>query len=188
MRCISPSRNYSIQVIEGNEKIVVDKSGTAIQVVLDKPVIANFEGTGLLDWEIEPALSSFNFSGLPEGVNPLTRISVFDTEAYVDTRPEHEDDPKARDALLERIDTRLRKLQSRFPSEFIIVEKPATNIPWATYDTDSVEDILLIQARIQVSPERIRLYEVENQNRPEVVEAMLALEEGRAEDEVVLSA
>ena len=189
MRCISPSRNYSIQVIEGDERIVIDQGGTARQMTLSKPVIANFEGSGLLDHEIEPALTSFNFSGLPEGVNPLARLSVFDTEAYVESRSEFEEDEKGKQAFLEKIDARLRKLASRFPNEFIIVEKPASARPWATFDSDSVEDILLIQARIQYSPEAIRLYEVENQNRTELVEAMLAIEEAPAtEEDVVLSA
>lgn len=189
MRCISPSRNYSIQVFEAKEQIVMDQRGFATMLVLEKPVIANFEGTGLLDWEIGPALESFNFSGLPEGINPLTRISVFDTEAYVESRPEIEEDPAARKALLEKIDARLRKLQARFPSEFIIVDKPAASKPWPSYDNDSVEEIIAIQSRLGMSPEGIRLYELEHQKRPEVIEAMQAIEEGRgAEEEVVLHA
>lgn len=190
MRCISPSRNYSIQVFEAKEQIVMDARGHATMIVLDKPVIANFEGQGLLDWELGPALETFNFSGLPEGVNPLSRISVFDTEAYVASRPEVEDDPDAQAKMQEKIDTRLRKLQARFPSEFIIVEKPASAKPWPTYDTDSAEDILAIQTRLGISPEAIRLYELENQRRSEVIEAMQAIEEGRAsqEEEVILRA
>jgi hypothetical protein len=82
MRCISPYSGYSITVFEGNEQIVVDARGYAQTVVLEKPVIANFERSGLLDNEIEAALTSFTFAGLPEGINPLTRIAVFDTEAY----------------------------------------------------------------------------------------------------------
>ena len=189
MRCISPARNYSIQVFEGDEQIVVDARGHATTIVNSKPVIANFQGTGLLDWEIGPALESFNFSGLPEGVNPLARISVFDTEAYVSQLSSVEDDPAAQAALLEKIDARLRKLQARFPSEFIIVDKPASAKPWPTYDPDSVEEILQIQARLGMSAEGIRLYEVENQKRPEIIEAMQAIEEGRPDGiEVSLSA
>lgn len=189
VRCISPSRNYSIQVFPGVEKVVQDRQGFATRIVDSEPVIANFEGTGLLDWEIGPALESFNFSGLPEGVNPLTRISVFDTEAYVASRADIEDNEEAQRELLDRIDTRLRKLQARFPSEFVIVEKPAAVKPWPTYDTDSVEDILAIQARLGMSAEGIRIYEVENQARPEVIEAMEAIENGGgAQEEVILSA
>ncbi len=188
MRCISPSRNYSIAVFGGKEQIVVDAKGFATRLVIDEPIIANFAGEGLLDWELEPALSKFNFSGIPEGVNPLTRISVFDTEAYVESRPEIEDDSVAKQALLDKIDTRLRKLQGRFPNEFIIVEKPLTNRPWPTYDTDSTDEVLMIQTRIGISAEAIRLYELENQNREDIVSAMLALEEGAVHEEVTLSA
>jgi hypothetical protein len=114
---------------------------------------------------------------------------VFDTEAYVESLSSVEDDPVAQKKLIDKIDARLRKLQARFPSEFIIVDKPASQKPWPTYDTDSVEEILQIQARLGMSAEGIRLYEVENQARPEIIEAMQTIEEGGpAMDEVILNA
>lgn len=172
MRCLSPYAVYSIQVFEADEQIVVDQRGAAKTVVLSKPVIADFDRAGLLDHEIEAALESFNFSGLPEGVNPLTRIAVFDTEAYVQ-RFKAED----RAEMLEKIDARLRELQEIHPGEFIIVEQPEAAKPWPTYDEDSVEDIIRFQARLQVNPETVRIYETENENRPEIIEAMLRQED-----------
>jgi hypothetical protein len=186
MRCLSPHTQYSIQVIEGNEQVVVDARGYAQSITLNKPVIANFQQGGLLDYEIEAALEYFNFSGLPEGVNPLTRIATFDTEGYVERFPQDQ-----RDEMLIQIDARLRELQERHPGEFIIVEPPQVAKPWPSYDKDSVEDVLKFQERLQINPETIRLYESENQNRQKIIDAMFALENpelaGTDEEKIVVA-
>ena len=182
MRCISPHGRYSIQVFEGQTRVGVDQAGIMHSVELTKPVVADFEQGGLTEWEIEAALMSFNFAGVPDGVNPLTRVAVFDTEAYVQQFPEAE-----RALKLEAIDGRLRELQARFPSEFAIVEKPAASKPWPSYDTDSIEEIVGFQKRLGISPEAIRLYEHENQGRQAVIDVMTAIEEGRDGDLQVVS-
>lgn len=182
MRCISPHGRYSIQVFEGNEQIGLDQRGVMHAVQLSDPVVANFEQGGLTEWEIEAALMSFNFSGVPDGVNPLTRVSVFDTEAYVQKFPAAE-----REAKLEAIDSRLRELQERHPSEFVIVEKPAAPKPWPSYDTDSIQDIVYAQGRYGISPETIRLYEYENQGRQAVIDLMTEIEEGRSGELEIVS-
>lgn len=186
MRCLSPSANYSIQVFEGDERIVVDQAGVARQINLTSPVIANFEQRGLLDHEIEEALEHFNFSGVPEGVNPLTRISSFDTEAYVQRFPEEE-----QETMIEKMDKRLRQLQGMFPGEFIIVDQPAAKQPWPSYDGDTAEEILDFQERLGINPETVRLYELEHENRSEVVQAMLERENPElagAVEEITVSA
>lgn len=172
MRCLSPHAGYSIQVIEGQEQVVVDARGFANTVQLHKPVIADFQQGGLLDHEIEAALEQFNFSGIPEGVNPLTRISSFDTEAYVERFPANQ-----KDELLVQIDQRLRDLQKINPNQFIVVEQPYAERPWPSYDQDSAEDILKFQERLRINPELIRRYEVENKNRQTLVLAMLKKED-----------
>lgn len=174
MRCISPHGRYSIQVFEGQTRVGVDQAGIMHSVELSKPVVADFEQGGLTEWEIEAALMSFNFAGVPDGVNPLTRVSVFDTEAYVQRFPEGE-----RALKQEAIDNRLRELQEQHPSEFVIVEKPAAQAPWPSYDTDTIEEIVALQKRTGISPEAVRLYEHENQGRQAVIDVMTAIEEGR---------
>lgn len=172
MRCISPHARYSIQVFEANEQVMMDARGHAFTQVVSKPVIADFDRGGLTDWEQLAALETFNFSGLPEGVNALTRIGTFDTEAFVMRYPERE-----RDEMQVQIDQRLRELQQRHPSEFIVVDPPVAERPWPSYDDNSVEDVLKFQEALRYSPEKIRLYELENKNRPELIEAMLRLED-----------
>lgn len=186
MRCLSPHSRYSIQVVEGVEQTMMDARGHAFSQIISKPVVADFEQGGLLDHEIEAALEFFNFSGVPEGINPLTRISFFDTEAYAERFP-----PENRAEVLEKIDSRLRDLQTRHPSEFIIVEHPTALAPWPSYDQDSVEDILEFQTRLQISPEKVRIYELENENRSEIVLAMQKQEnpdETTAEEKIEVAA
>lgn len=173
MRCISPHARYSIQVIEAQERIITDAAGFTKLQTITKPVIANFDKTGLLDYETEAALMSFDFSGIPDGVNPLTRISVFDTEFYVEANYQEGE----RDAMLVQIDSRLRELNERNPGQYIIVDPPQAEKPWPRYDDYDVEKILAFQEALGVSPEKIRLYELENANRPEVIDAMLRIED-----------
>lgn len=168
MRCISPHARYSITLFSGKDKIVMDASGYATKVELEKPITADFGQHGLLDHEIEAALEKFPFSGLPEGVNPLTRVSSFDSEAYVLRYPKHE-----RSALLVQINQALREKQERNPNDYIIVEPPKASRPWPSYDEDSVEEILAFQERLRVDPDEIRLYELQNKNRKTIVAAML---------------
>jgi hypothetical protein len=181
MRCLSPSANYSIQVFEADEtqNIVTDGKGMTRYIARSKPVVADFQKTGLLDHEIEAVLEKFNFSGLPEGVHPLTRVSVFDTEIYVMARYKENE----RESMLKEIDTRLRELSEIFPNDFIIVDHPHAAKPWNKYDEHDLKEILSLQEQTGIAPETVRLYETENLNRPEVIEAMWRLEdpEGAAE-------
>jgi len=172
MRAISPIGNYSIQLFEAIPKRGMDSTGTIVEYSDNKPVLAQFSRGGMTEWEEIAAIESFDFSALPEGTNPLTRVSVFDTEALVANM---EDGPE-KDAFHEKVCKRLLHLSTLFPSEFKIVEKPASPKPWSTYDDNSVEEIFELQALTGVDPQDIRLYEVEHENRPEVIEACEIIE------------
>ena len=168
MRCISPYSGYLLTIFEAKEQVVVDSRGYAQSLVLEKPVLAQFEKSGLLDHEIEEALTRFTFSGLPEGINPLTRIAVFDSEAYCARLPE-----KNRDEMQIQIDQRLRELQEQNPTDFIIVDPVEIPKPWPTYDDCEIEEILQIQSATGASAEGVYRYELAHQERSEILEAML---------------
>lgn len=187
MRAISPIGNYSIQLIEARVRRGMDSTGTIVEYSDGESVLAQFHRGGLTDWEQFEALERFDFSGLPDGVNPLTRVSMFDSEAYV----QKYSNVKERESRLAEIDERLRHLSTLFPSEFILVEKPAAIKPWPMYDETPVEDVIedgkvvqvgifTMQGITGIKPETIRLYEVEHEDRPAVVEAMEALEAAQA--------
>jgi hypothetical protein len=191
MRAISPIANYGITLKRPRVRRGVDQTGTILEVNEGDTLHAQFQRGGLTEWEQVVAIESFDFSGLPDGVNPLTRVSVFDTEAYVESMIDYSEKEKA--AILEEIDTKLRKLSQTFPSEFLIVEKPPAPRPWPTYDDTPFEDavdretgdvlipgIKTMQGMTGIEPETIRLYEHENAQRPEVIEWAESLEAEKA--------
>jgi len=183
MRCLSPHARYSINVFDAQEQIVTDSRGYAHSRPIGLQVMANFENSGLLEHEIELALSSFSFSGLAEGVNPLTRVGVFDTEIFCLKYPENE-----REEIQAQIEQRLRELQKMHPQQFIIAETPEAPKPWDKYDDDSVEQILALQQATGVSPAVVLRYESEHQNRHQIIEAMndLQTEDEPAKEEIVV--
>lgn len=182
IRAISPFANYSIQLIEGKEQVGMDSRGVIHSVTLQDPVLADFHTGGLTEWEEDAALLRFNFSGLPEGVHPLTRVSVFDPEAYVLAKDDLT--PEQQKELYDKIVGVLKKKAEVFPGEFILVEKPGAPKPWPSYDKDSVEEILQIQERLEIDPELVRIYEEENSARDEIVTTMRARKNGVSVEEI----
>lgn len=211
MRAISPIGNYSIQLIQARVKRGLDGTGTVVEFYDGESVLAQFHKGGLTEWEELEALENFDFSGLPDGINPLTRVSMFDSEAYVLQKYSNDVERASR---LAEIDERLVYLSKIFPNEFRIVEKPAAPIPWPSYNSTPIEDVFeestftvdasgertevhgklltpglyTMQALTGISPQAIRLYEVEHEGRPEVIEAMEALEAaalGGVKDEAI---
>lgn len=180
MRCLSPHRNYSIQVIEGREKIVVDARGFATTVELSKPFIANFSPSGLTDYEELAVYERFNFSGLAEGVNPLTTVGVWDVETACMAFPK-----SRREELYVQVCQRMRDLAEQYPDQFIVVENPDAEIPWPKYDEFGAEDIIKFQEALGIEPDQIRLYELENKNRQEVVLAMLQISDPAAAERLI---
>jgi len=155
----------------------MDARGFGHTTVLDEGVRADFMQSGLLDHEIEFALEYLSFTGLPDGVSPLTRVGVFDTEAFCQRYPEKaKHGQPGRVEMQIQMDERLRELQPMFPNQFIVVDTPQAAEPWPNYDSEPVEEVLKLQERLGISPERIRIYELENQNRAEIVRAMLVAE------------
>lgn len=174
-RFISPYPRYSVQVIEGAEEIMADRRGTAFTHTLQKPVIAEFETGGLFDHEVEAAFERFNFSGLPEGVNPLSKIAVYDPEAQAVAH-------NWPDELRHEVERRLMKKAEVAPGDLIFVPSLRAAKPWPSYDGDSVDEILAAQDRFGYDPELVRVYEQENLDREEIVKAMLAKEPGSGEE------
>lgn len=180
MRALSSYARYGIRLFGGGERIATDPRGYSISVPIEEPMIAQFDKLGLLPHEEELALAKLNFSTLPENVHPLTRVGVFDSEAYC---LDHYDDPDVRNEMQVKIDKALIEKQEKFPSHFIVVEEPRAAKPWPTYDEETVEDILKLQERLAYPAELVRRYEQENQDRQEIVQAMTELEQsGQAED------
>lgn len=172
-RAISIHGRYELQLIEAPVKRGLDQSGNVVEYADGKPVNAQFAKTGLTEHEQLAALEHFSFSGLPEGVNPLSTISVWDSEAEgirLGWSPEFQ----------ETIDKRLRHLATQNPGSVLVVDPPAKQSPWGRYDEQDVATIFRLFEATGADLEVVRLYEYENQGRQEIIEACEAITEGRA--------
>ena len=168
-RFISPHARYGVAADAGSEKLITDARGNSFLHQTGDPIVCQFEQSGLRDHEIEVAFSLFNFSGVPEGINPVTRIAVYDPEAAADSLDWDDETRK-------KVERKLWFASQDKPGEIAFVPSPRAQKPWPSYDSDSVEEILEFQKRLDFDPEVIRLYEVENDNRQEIIEAMWSLE------------
>jgi len=171
MRCISPHARYSIQVIAPLVKRGTDSTGTVVEFYDTQPVVCQFEHFAVEPHEAEAALESFTFKGLPEGVNPLTTLGVFDTELYQKAVGLNDE---ARELIEEKLRQKSDAQDGRY---FIVVDAPRAPKPWPSYDDDPEEDILLIADRISFDREKILQYEKENQNRESLIVALSAEKE-----------
>jgi len=168
-RFISPHTRYSIAVDPGNERLIQDSRGVSHLHKESDPQIAQFEQSGLRDHEIAEAFEKWTFSGLPEGVNPVTRIGVYDPEAQAIAGDWSESGRKA-------VERKLWFEAENHPGDLTFVPAPRARVPWPSYDEDTAEEIIELQARLQVAPGQIRRYEEENKGRKSIVEKMWELE------------
>ncbi len=177
VRAVSPHAKFSIQLIEAPVKRGPDGSGTIVEWQEGKPVIAEFRQTGLYNWEQIAALEKFNFGGVPEGVNPLSTLSVYDPEAMAIQNNWSPD-------FLETVIERLKVLAVLNPGSFIVVEAPAKAPPWKSYDSQDVASILDVWKATGTDQETVRLYETENANRDEILDVAERLGAGESWDDI----
>lgn len=178
MRAISPHPRYSLQLIEAPVKRGADRDGHIVEYQDTKPIIADFRQVGLHEWEQIAALQHFSFSGLPEGVNPLSTVSSWDSEAHALANNWDE-------ATLEKVDARLLLLAAQSPSSVLVVPKPTSPAPWPTYDVQDATEILDTLQITQLDPQSCRKYEVEHQNRPQIVDLFERLLAGETLDDLI---
>lgn len=138
-----------------------------------------FRWGDLTEWERKIALDHWQdkFRGLTDDENPLWRLSSYDT-----------DEAARQHGWTAEEKARFEEVLRNDPgngSEFIIVETPRAPKPWPKYD-----DIVVIGRRtiemvakelaetvdtLGLDPDAVIVYERENANRPEVIEAFKAL-------------
>jgi hypothetical protein len=181
-RFISPHSRYTVAVDPGHERLVTDQRGVTFLHREAAPQVAQFEQSGMRDHEIQQALERWTFSGLPEGVNPLTRIGVYDQEANAIAADWTDEQRKA-------VERKLWFQAEDHPGDLAFVPSPRQPLPWPSYDSDTPDEILEFQKRLKVDPEIVRRYEEENQTRQEIIAAMWELESrlNRGDDAEVAS-
>lgn len=181
MRALSPHARFSLQLIEAPVKRGLDTQGNVVEYADTKPVIANFGQSGLTDEEQLAALEHFSFSGLPDGVNPLSTVSVWDSEAQAIANGWDE-------KFTAKVDERLRFLATQNPASVCVVEPERKAPPWPTYDlAETAEEIFGLMQITGIDPATVRLYEVENKNRPDIWSVLEKLQSGETTLEEVLA-
>lgn len=151
----------------------------------EKILSAAFQQGGLSPWEVDAALAHWEdqWTGLAEGVDPRTRLSVFDTEwAQLQFN--------WTDADREYAEERLLNLPGRLGNEYIQIEENKAPLPWPTYKTFvSPERIVAFMREGGYDPEVVLRYERDNENREEILTAVEdAGHEDVVEHEVVVKA
>lgn len=161
MRYVANAARYSLGIGEPTIALV-----NGLEMETGKKKIALF-GQGLLNHEIEVGLKSFTFRGLPDGVPPETRLSVFDTRDY---QLAHRLTDEERLKIEELIES-----NGAFGTEIIKVEEIRAPKPFPSYDEKEPEEILEVIESAGIDPDLAYRYEVENLARPELLEAFGAL-------------
>jgi len=178
LRFISPHRGYE-QALRNPKIQSFTQSGDPIY---DGSYLkAEFVGGGVSPWEAEEALKTFSFKGAYEGEDLTERLSWFDTELaqmhYGWTDDERE--------LAEKVLLASESLNQNY----MLVESPKVPIPWASYDTTNVKDIVDLMHATGTTPGDALAYERANQKRQAVIDAIESSETKAPKDApVVVSA
>lgn len=186
MRILSPHSSYSVQVFEGIEQVEHDpRTGQAYARSVSKPFIAEFEesatGGGLFPHETELALRVFSWGGLPENVNPVTRIGIYDTEAQAISGSWD-------DEFRRKVEDRFRVLASLHPTRLVIAEEKRAPKPWAKYHEHDPEEILAYIETLGIAPDTVLAYENDQDApRADLVSALEALIEAQSDPDLVVA-
>jgi len=182
MRFISQHRGYHL-ALRGPSISGYQPTGEAI--ISAKALAAEFTQGGASPWEIDEALERWEgvWSGLAEGVDPRSRLSVFDTE-WAQKEFEWTDEER------EYVEQKMLNLSGRIGNEYIQVEEITAPLPWPSYKTfNSPERIVQFMREGGIDPEVVLRYERENLNREDILEAVEnAGHEDVVEHEVVVKA
>lgn len=161
MRYVANAARYSLGIGEPTMAFV-----NGLEMETGKKKIALFQ-QGLLNHEIEAGLKQFTFKGLPDGVPPETRLSVFDTRDY---QLAHRLTDEQRLEIEKIIET-----NGAFGTEIIRVEELRAPKPFPSYDEKDPEEILEVVEAAGIDPDVAYRYEAENDARPELLEAFAKL-------------
>lgn len=189
--CVSDHANLCVTVRAAKPPLYDDRGNLTRERI--RGLAAQFERGGCPDWAKEVVFKRFSFRGIPDGIAREHRIGTFDSlQAQQDLRWSDEERE-----IVERF---LEQHASR-TANFIVVQKPRVEAPWASYDELTVvgrrtagmvaEKIVQVIRDTGVNPDAVIQYELENANRPEVVEAVRAFKlEGRTAEpeETVIAA
>lgn len=163
-RYVAKYQKYAIQARPQKEIVTID--GHAM--VAQEQVVLEFQQGAVQAHEIDAAQAHFRHLGVPEGLDPIYRLSAFDTQWAA--KDFHWND-ETREFVEGFLDSSVSN-----GVDFIKVEAPRAPAPWPNYDR--VKDIKKLLAKVEEDGyeiDAVVAYERENQNRAEVIELLETL-------------
>jgi hypothetical protein len=180
-RFVSPHRNYS-HGIRAHVPAHLGPDGKMVPEVT--PLSADFTPDWRRDEDIALAKSVFTFRGLPihengQTIDPTYRIAVYDSELA-----------KLRDGLSDEDEAFIvEALRHNGPIGQMYVEvlPVAASKPWNGYDDlEDADRIAELAVAIQCDLAQVILYEQQNANRADVLDALQAV--GESAETIIVSA
>lgn len=181
MRALTNSPGYDLCLKDPVEDM--DPQNPRRHIIIKPGLRAKFIGDTTA-YEVELGKKRFKFNGLPVDqdsglpVDPTYRLATFDTTL------------QGWDKQTQKEAEKLLSESAYNGSDFIIVDTPRRPAPWTGYDSlRSVKKIIELVTATGSDVEEVLSYEIENANRPEVVEALQVILAPPADpDAVVVSA
>lgn len=179
-RFLSRYSNFSV----GIQSLVREAYGTGESKTLKPRIDAQFHKGLVTDEDLALALQTFQFPGLPfdneknEHVSPRYRLSVWDAGWAQETEGWS-------DEQIELIVEKLRKDPGN-GVDFVEVAAKRAGEPFPNFDELSIEDVLRVVKIAALDPASVVAYELENQNRQELIDALQGVTAG--DDSVVVQA
>lgn len=162
MRFVAKYQKYAIQARPQREIVTID----GIPMVAQEQIILEFEQGSLRPYEVDAGISQLGARrGLPDGIDPSYRLSVFDTEWAQAAFGWDNDTVEYAEKFLQA--------NPSFGVDYIMVEEPKVAAPWPRYD--SIADLEQLVEKVVTDGFDIAdviAYERQNQNRPDVLAAL----------------
>lgn len=166
MRFISRYGRPGVSIFKPTYELIATPGGGKARYESQPGFIAMFDRGGIREYEIVEAKKAFKFPGLFEKEDPVRRLSLFDTDTEA-KRLGWDEEYKAK---VEEI------LLSRCGPDIIMVEPPPVAVPWPNYPRiKNAEKIISRVKEDGYSPKLVLEYELQNEKRSEVIEAMKEL-------------
>jgi hypothetical protein len=161
MRFVAKYQKYAIQARPQREIVTID----GVPMVAQEQIILEFEQGSLRPYEVDAGIAQLGARrGLPEGLDPSYRLSVFDTEWAA----------KALGFDNDTI-TYVEKFLLDSPSfgvDYILCEEPKVPAPWPNYDKlVNVEKLVAKVVDDGHDIDSVIEYEQQNKNRADVIAA-----------------
>lgn len=152
---------------------IVESYASGGRQVVQTAIAAYFQPYLLSQEERQLAVSSFYFNGSYQEQDEVTMVPPDYRIGLFDSRVAQRDNGWS-DEERTLVETKLLKLASDTPSDLLVVIEARAEAPWPRYDVfdGTLTDLMNKIVEDGYTLEAVLVYERENQNRPEIVEAL----------------